>query len=91
MIKFMDSTTLTMTVTLLKFSDEKYTFASLKKIIQWYHFPPTLVGQAILNKDPTVWPDGARPANTCIPLSYPGNVPVQLNVQLNPQTKSVYQ
>ncbi len=34
-------------------------------------------GQGVLNKDPTIWLDGARPANTCIPPSFPGNVPVQ--------------
>jgi hypothetical protein len=24
-------------------------------------------GQGVLNNDPTAWPDGAGPANTCIP------------------------
>jgi len=31
------------------------------------------------NKDPTVWLDGARPANTCISPSFLGNVPAQLH------------
>jgi hypothetical protein len=30
------------------------------------------------NKDPTVWLDGARPANTCIPPSFGWMVPTQL-------------
>jgi hypothetical protein len=31
----------------------------------------------VLSKDPTVWLDGARPANTHIPLYFPGNMPAQ--------------
>jgi hypothetical protein len=33
--------------------------------------------QCVLNKDLTVWLDGARPANTCIPPSFLGNVSAQ--------------
>jgi hypothetical protein len=32
-------------------------------------------GQWVLDKDPTVWPDGAKSANNCIPLSSAGNKP----------------
>jgi hypothetical protein len=31
----------------------------------------------VLKKGSIVWLDGARPDNTCIPLSYPGNMPMQ--------------
>jgi hypothetical protein len=31
----------------------------------------------VINNDPTVWLDGAEPANTCIPPSVAGNAPVQ--------------
>jgi len=34
-------------------------------------------GQGVLNKNHTVWIDGARPANTCIPPSFLGNMPAQ--------------
>jgi hypothetical protein len=30
--------------------------------------------QGFINKDPTIWVDGARPANTWIPLSFLGNM-----------------
>ncbi len=33
--------------------------------------------KGILKKDPTVWLDVARPANTCIPPSFYGNVSAQ--------------
>ncbi len=33
-------------------------------------FYGSFAGQGFLNKDPTVWLDGARPANTCIPPSF---------------------
>jgi hypothetical protein len=29
----------------------------------------------VLDKDPTVWLDGARPANTCLSPSFVGHVP----------------
>ncbi len=34
--------------------------------------------QGILNWYPSIWLDGAKPANTGIPLSFLWNVPVQL-------------
>ncbi len=37
-------------------------------------------GQGVLNKDPTVWLNGARPANTSISPSSPRNAPMQLHV-----------
>ncbi len=43
-----------------------------------WSFPGGFAGQGFLNKDPTVWLDEARPANTCIPPSLLGNTPVQL-------------
>ncbi len=33
--------------------------------------------QWVVNKDPTLWLDGARPANTCTPPSFPWNAPMQ--------------
>jgi len=42
--------------------------------------PKQLVGSlplVIVLPDPTDWLDGARPANTCIPPSFPGNTPAQ--------------
>ncbi len=46
-----------------------------------YHLAFFLAGltcQVILNKDPTIWLDGAIPANTCIPPSFLENAPLQL-------------
>jgi hypothetical protein len=37
-----------------------------------------LASKGFLKKDPTVWLDGAKPANTCITPSFLGNVPAQL-------------
>jgi hypothetical protein len=37
-------------------------------------------GQGVLNKDSTIWIDGARPANTCL------NVPAQPNGMPPPQS-----
>ncbi len=34
-------------------------------------FLATLVGQGVINKNPTIWLNGAKPANTCIPPSFP--------------------
>jgi hypothetical protein len=42
---------------------------------QVYHFPASFASQGVLNKVPTVLLNGARPANTCIPPSFPGNAP----------------
>jgi len=36
-----------------------------------------LGSKVVLNKDLTVWQDGARPPNTCIPPSILGNMPTQ--------------
>jgi hypothetical protein len=41
--------------------------------------PPLVFPAHALNKATIVWLDGARPANTCIPLSFPGNTPVHLH------------
>jgi hypothetical protein len=35
-------------------------------------FPVGFAGQGVIGKDPTVWLDGARPANTHNPPSFPG-------------------
>ncbi len=32
-----------------------------------------LLARGVLDKDPTIWLDGARLADTCIPPSFPGN------------------
>ncbi len=41
--------------------------------------------QGVLSKDLTIWLVGARPANTCIPPSFPGIVPTQLHSVHIPQ------
>ncbi len=49
------------------------------KMIQFSKYIIFLLGfvsQGVLNEDPKVWLDGAGPANTCIPPSFLGNVPV---------------
>jgi hypothetical protein len=43
-------------------------------------------GKGGLNKDPTDWPDGARPANTCIPTFFPGNMPAKAMPYTNPMS-----
>jgi hypothetical protein len=40
-------------------------------------FPTGFASQGVLNKYPTVWLAGDKPANTCIPLSFPVNTPFQ--------------
>jgi hypothetical protein len=56
----------------------------VKKIVKSYiidvhfgHFSAGFASKGVLSKDPTVWLDGARPANTCIPPTLWGNVPTQ--------------
>jgi len=49
-------------------------------------FPGCLAGQGFLSQDPTVWLDGARPANTCIPFSFPGNMPTHLHGLSTPES-----
>jgi hypothetical protein len=39
--------------------------------IQYGNFLADFTSQGVLNKDPSVWLDGARPVNTCIPTSFP--------------------
>jgi hypothetical protein len=41
----------------------------------------------VLNKGLTVWLDGARPANTCIPCSFPVNATTQPCGEPNPKNK----
>jgi hypothetical protein len=56
-------------------------FVVEKYILLIYDLATFLAGLAskgVLNKDPTVWLDGARPANTCITPSFLGNAPAQL-------------
>jgi hypothetical protein len=40
------------------------------------NFPGSFTSHWVLNKYPTVWLDEAKPANTCIPFSLLGNVPM---------------
>jgi hypothetical protein len=47
-------------------------FGSFLKLIVTIIFPSGFASQAVLNKEPTVWLDGARSANTCIPTYFPG-------------------
>jgi hypothetical protein len=42
-------------------------------------FQATFASQGVLNKDPTIWLDGVRPAHTCIPPFFHRNAPVQLH------------
>jgi hypothetical protein len=37
------------------------------------------LAKGVLNKDPTICLDGARPSNTCIPPLFPQNMPTQLH------------
>jgi hypothetical protein len=46
-----------------------------KKLVKFYQFSGWLCQPRFLNKDPTFWLDGARPANTCIPFFHPVNMP----------------
>ncbi len=48
-------------------------------------FPAGFASQGVLNKDHTVWINGAKPANTCIPPFLPGDIPVQLRNITTPQ------
>jgi hypothetical protein len=50
---------------------------SLHSLLAEFFWPAKPVKGA-LNKDPTVWLDGARPVNTCIPPSFEENMPMQL-------------
>jgi hypothetical protein len=54
---------------------KKMYVCKFKKIII---FVASFAGQAVINKDPSVWQDGARPASTCIPPSFLGNGNAQL-------------
>ncbi len=49
---------------------KKCMFASFYKIII---LVASFAGQSVINKDPSIWQDGARPASTCIPPSFLGN------------------
>ncbi len=49
------------------------------------NYPASFASQQVLNKDPTVWLDGARPDSTSIPPSFYWNTPMQLHVALNPK------
>ncbi len=40
-----------------------------------YHWYMALQARGGLNKDPIVWLGGARPANTCIPPTFPSGAP----------------
>jgi hypothetical protein len=65
-------------VILVELSDEKYVFASFKILTYYYDFLSAFPNQRVLNRDPSVWLDGAIPANTCIPHPFPGSTPTQL-------------
>jgi hypothetical protein len=43
--------------------------------IQFDNFSGKLCQPGVLNKDQTVWLDGVKLANTCIPPSFLGNAP----------------
>jgi hypothetical protein len=49
-----------------------------RSYVHFCHSWAALHSRLPLNKDPTVWPDGARPAITCIAPSYPWMVPAHL-------------
>ncbi len=52
-------------IVIVTFSDEKYVCKFLKSVKHYR------AGQGVLNKDPIVRLDGARPVNTFIPPSFP--------------------
>ncbi len=55
--------------------NDSFSLLKFYKILFGYIIIVVKAGQGFLNKDPIVWLDGARPANTCIPPSFPGNAP----------------
>jgi len=66
-----------------------YKVDSAKRMIYIYKYfmcPADFAVQGVINEDPSVWPDGARPANTCIPPSLPGNAPAWPRIIPNPQS-----
>jgi len=46
----------------------------------------SFASHGVLNKDPTVGLDGARPANKCIPPSFLGNLPMQMHCMPTPKS-----
>ncbi len=51
------------------------------RILVNYNFSTVCIGQGAINKDPTVWLDGARPANTG--LVYPTLLPREHTAQMH--------
>jgi len=53
---------------------KKFKYLKMSKMSNFSYvqiiFSAHFADQGILNKDPTVWPDGARHANTCILPSF---------------------
>jgi hypothetical protein len=47
----------------------------MKYVSNYIIFLAGFASQGVLNKDPTLQQDGARPTNTCIPPYLPGNAP----------------
>jgi hypothetical protein len=52
-----------------------YIEVNLRNLLFANFFLAGFANQGVLNMHPTVWLDGARPANTCIPPSYSGSHP----------------
>jgi hypothetical protein len=52
--------------------NDSFSLLKFLKILFGYIIIVVKAGQGFLNKDPIVWLDGARPANTCIPPSSQG-------------------
>jgi hypothetical protein len=75
----MDSFTLTKWES--SYSNSQMKSLCLQVFKHWFStiiFTTGFAGQGVLNMDPTVWLDGVRPANTCIPPSFWGNASTQL-------------
>jgi hypothetical protein len=65
-----------------EYFEQKYLFIYIKinKMVNWSYaqiiFPSSFAGQGVLNMDPDLGLDGARPANTSVALSFFGNMPM---------------
>ncbi len=52
-------------------------FANNHQIVKVIDIQLGILCQGVPNKDPNVWLNGAKPANTYIPLTLPRNAPAQ--------------
>ncbi len=66
-------------------------FANNHQIVKVIDIQLGILCQGVPNKDPNVWLNGAKPANTCnIQLTLPGNASVQLHAIPTPKNVFKY-